>query len=206
MKVNHGSLQSKITARCRRVLAELKKSTGTEIIEFAVSLPLLVVMVVSIYDFGTAFTLKQKLTAAVREGARLASSQQRPLQEATDCRNAPVSVCMIRDVVASTLTASNVDACNLDTASATYSSGTFTWTFDGACNGMSLKIERGILSSTTGTLPSPFDTTTYHLLNTKITLIYPYQWQFNQAFKLLDRNANYLSSSITVTASMQELE
>jgi len=206
MKGILGRLGAKINTRCHRLLERLKKSDGTEIIEFAVSLPLLVVMVVSIYDFGTAFTLKQKLTGAVREGARLASSQQRPVQEAADCSNAPVSVCMVRDVVANTLAASNVDACNLGAASASYSSGTFTWTFDGGCNGMSLKVERGTLSSATGTLPSPFDTTAYHIQNTKITLIYPYQWQFNQAFKLLDRNANYLSSSITVTASMQELE
>lgn len=191
--------------QCLRRTAWWKKAEGTEIIEFAVSLPILMVLVVGIYDFGSAFTLKQKLTGAVREGARLASSQQRPVQAAADCSNAPVSVCMVRDVVASTLTASNVDACNLGAAAASHSA-TFTWTFDGGCNGMSLKIERGTLSSATGALPAPFDTSAYHIQNTKITLIYPYQWQFNQAFKLLDRNANYLSSSITVTASMQELE
>jgi hypothetical protein len=71
---------------------------------------------------------------------------------------------------------------------------------------MSLKIERGSLNPNTGTLPAPFDTSAYHVQNTKVTLIYPYQWQFNQAFKLLDRNTNYLASTITVTASMQELE
>ena len=187
-------------------LAWLKKAEGTEIIEFAVSLPLLVILVVSIYDFGSAFTLKQKLTSAVREGARVSASQMRPVQESTDCSHAPVSICMVRDVVVSSLTASNVDACNLGSAAATYATNTFAWTFSGGCGGMSLKIERGALNTNTGTLPSPFDTTAYHVENTKITLIYPYQWQFNQAFKVFDSNANYLTSTITVTASMQELE
>jgi len=199
-------LEAKIKRHCHRLLTRLKKTDGTEIIEFAVSLPLLVVLVVGIYDFGTAFTLKQKLTGAVREGARIASSQQRPIEGSTDCSHEPLSVCMVRDMIVSTLAASNVNTCNLSSASATYSSGTFAWTFDGGCNGMSLKVERGALSPATGALSAPFDTTAYHIQNTKITLVYPYQWQFNQAFKLLDRNANYLSSTITVTASMQELE
>jgi Flp pilus assembly protein TadG len=199
-------LCGKGTACYFRLPAWLRSTNGTEIIEFAVSLPLLIVLVVAIYDFGSAFTLKQKLTGAVREGARLASSQLRPQDEGSDCGHAPAPVCAIREVVADTLTASNVNACALGSASAHYSAGTFAWTFDGACNGMTLKIERGAINPTTGTLPAPFDITAYHVQNTKITLIYPYQWQFNQVFRFFDRRASYLSSTITVTASMQELE
>jgi hypothetical protein len=185
----------------------VEKTDGTEIIEFAVSLPILVVLVVAIYDFGSAFTLKQKLTGAVREGARVAASQQRPQEGAADCQGAPVSVCEIRDVVDSSLTGSNVNSCNLSSAAPIYAGpGLFVWTFNGSCPGMSLKIERGTLNSTVGTLVAPFDTANYHIANTKITLIYPYQWQFNQAFKLLNGSANYLTSTITVTSSMQELE
>jgi hypothetical protein len=192
---------------CSKVIGSAwRKTHGTEIIEFAVSLPLLVVLVVGVYDFGSAFTLKHKLTSAVREGARVAASQLRPIELANTC-GAPISVCAIRDTVHSSLTTSNVNDCDLGTVSGTVGmAGTFIWTFNGSCSGMSLKIERDVLNPDTGTLAAPFDTSSYHVENTKITLVYPYQWQFNQAFKLLDRNANYLSSTITVSATMQNME
>ncbi|MGA7380136.1 MAG: TadE/TadG family type IV pilus assembly protein, partial [Terriglobales bacterium] len=48
---------------------------ASSLAEFAVALPLLVVLVVGIFDFGGAFNQKQELNAAVREGARLGASQ-----------------------------------------------------------------------------------------------------------------------------------
>ena len=48
--------------------------SGTQIAEFALSLPLLVLFVVGIFDFSGAITLKQKLTNAAREGARAAAA------------------------------------------------------------------------------------------------------------------------------------
>jgi hypothetical protein len=47
---------------------------ASQIVEFAVSLPLLVLFVVGIFDFSSAITLKQKLTNAAREGARVAAA------------------------------------------------------------------------------------------------------------------------------------
>ena len=57
----------------------LRDTNGAALIEFAVALPLLVVLVVGIFDFGGAFNLKQELNNAVREGARFgpASAHQR---------------------------------------------------------------------------------------------------------------------------------
>ena len=43
-------------------------------LEFAVALPLLVVFVVGIFDFGEAFNVKQKLNNITREAARFASA------------------------------------------------------------------------------------------------------------------------------------
>ncbi|MFB3095383.1 MAG: TadE/TadG family type IV pilus assembly protein, partial [Candidatus Acidiferrales bacterium] len=40
--------------------------------EFALMLPFLVVFTIAIFDFGAAYKLQQKLTNAVREGARIA--------------------------------------------------------------------------------------------------------------------------------------
>src|ERR1700734_3307523 len=49
-------------------------SLGSQIAEFAISLPLLVLFVMGIFDFSGALTLKQKLTNAAREGARVAAA------------------------------------------------------------------------------------------------------------------------------------
>ncbi|MFY9743645.1 MAG: TadE family protein, partial [Candidatus Sulfotelmatobacter sp.] len=56
--------------------------------EFALSVPLLVLFVIGIYDFSGALALKHKLTNAVREGARVAAADP-----ATDLNaSMPVSV------------------------------------------------------------------------------------------------------------------
>lgn len=185
-----------------------RRNEGTEIIEFAVSMPLLVVLAVAIYDFGTAFTVKHKLNGAARDGARIGASQHHPPNPAAaqSC-NVPASICTIRDIVASDLQSSIGNDCGFSTASGVYSGGTsFTWTFTGTCPGSSLQIERAFLNPNTITLSDPFDNVAYKIENTRITLVYPYQWQFSKAFKLLGSNANFLSSTITVSSVMQNLD
>jgi hypothetical protein len=189
-----------------RMVSRLAKSEGTELIEFAVSLPLLVVLVVGIYDFGSALTLKHRLNSAVREGARIASSQHRPLNLAAGCGAAPPSVCIVRDVVHDSLLASNVDDCGLGTAAAVHPD-VFTWAFNGTCTGLRLEISRATVDPTGVSLPSPpFDPKTYLVENSQITLTIPYQWQFRRAFDLLSPNTSYLGSNITVSATMQNLD
>ena len=184
---------------------ELTSNEGTEIVEFAVSLPLLIVLVVGIYDFGSAFTLRQRLNSSVREGVRLASSQTHPqdIGSGGSCTGAPSAICTVRDIVAQTLLASNVNDCGLGTADAMHPSY-LTWTFTGTCGGPTLQIASGNVKTTT--LPSPFDTDPYVVEDTEVTLVYPYQWQFSKAFQLLTGNANYLGSTITVTSTMQNIE
>ena len=61
---------------CVRLRISLLRGTdAAAIIEFAVALPLLVVLVVGIFDFGGAFNLKQELNNAAREGARFGAAQ-----------------------------------------------------------------------------------------------------------------------------------
>ena len=40
----------------------LKDASGAEMVEFVVSLPLIIVTVVGVFDFGSAFVVRQKLT------------------------------------------------------------------------------------------------------------------------------------------------
>ena len=56
-------------------LSRLQGMEAAALIEFAVALPLLVVLVMGIFDFGGAFNLKQELNNAVREGAGFGASQ-----------------------------------------------------------------------------------------------------------------------------------
>ncbi len=64
-------------ARRRGRWAGLRGSSGAQLVELALSTPLLLVLLVGISDFGSALDLKQKLTNAAREGARIAASQSR---------------------------------------------------------------------------------------------------------------------------------
>jgi hypothetical protein len=200
----------RIGALLRRWLAD--EAEGTEIIEFAVSLPLMVVLVVGIYDFGSAFTVKHKLNDAVREGARVGSSQVHPPNPAANngC-GTPASICVVRDVIASSLSSSLGNDCGLGSTNGNnIPAGTSTWKFtvsSGNCSGLILTVERGVVTPGTITLPDPFDDEDpYQIENTRITLVYPYEWQFNGVFKMLAGNSNYLASTITASSTMQNLD
>ena len=183
-------------------MAHVQKQEGTEIIEFAVSMPLLVVLVVGIYDFGSAFTLKHKLNGAAREGARVAAGQPHTDLAVNAACGAPASVCMVRDVVANELQSGVGNDCGLSSASGA-PTGPLTWTFTGGCT---LEINRGSPNPNTASLTGPFDTSPYTIEDTKVTLTYPYTWQFNKTFQFLAGNANYLTSTITTSSTMQNLD
>src|SRR5262249_1627183 len=120
-----------------RAVRCVKGTEGAEILEFAVSLPLLVVVVVGIFDFGSAFNVKQKIGNAARQGARIASNQSmRDLSSNAGGCTAPGSICLVRDAVANVLTASRLNDCGLAGASATRPAA-LTWKFAtrGTCPG-----------------------------------------------------------------------
>ena len=68
--------------RMRRLLAG---EQGTALLETAMTLPLLLIVSVGIFEFGRAFQTMQVLTNAAREGARLASLPN-PVAGAVDAR------------------------------------------------------------------------------------------------------------------------
>lgn len=198
--------------------AGLWGTDGAEIVEFVVSLPLLMVAVVGIFDFGSAFIVRQKVSTAALHGARVASNQPASDLSVTGgpC-SAPSSICALRDVIDTTLTKSRLNDCGLASAVATGVPGTLTWTFTAStgCPGtLTLKIERGCVlgaptcaGTTSTTLPAPpFDAATYWIEATRITISYPYKWEFNRVIGLLVPGANYASTSqITSVGIMQNL-
>jgi len=184
--------------RLSRLLAS--DASGTQIAEFAVALPLLLVLVVGIFDFGNAFNLKQKLTNAAREAARLGASDT-----TNDLTNAsPSSLLAIRDLVSNYLQNARINDCGIGTAAATPAGAStpWKWTFTGTCpNGASLvlSVDRGYAfpsSLTTGGNP-------IKVINTNVSISYPYSWQFNRVIGLLVSGASYpATTAIVVNSTM----
>ncbi len=184
------------------------RTEAAQIVELAVTLPLLVVIFVGIYDFGQAFNLKQKLSSASREGARFAANQS--TMDLTrngaraGCTTAPESICAVRDVVDAYLVANNINDCGLSSASAVQTAGTWTWTFTvttcptGSTNPLTLIINRD------STFTNSSTSTTVEA--TQVRLSYPYQWHFNSVVQFLVPGASFGAvTQIPTTATVQNL-
>jgi Flp pilus assembly protein TadG len=161
----------------------LRNDQGSQIAEFAISLPLLVVMVVGIFDFSGAFALKQKLANAAREGARAAAAD--PANDLSGVASGvPVSVSDAFQVVDNYLLAEKIHDCALGGATITPGGG-LTWsaTSTGTCpgGGIIFSINRGCVTQQTlaGTSTS--------MVATCVTITYPYAWRFNTVSSLLGR-------------------
>jgi Flp pilus assembly protein TadG len=159
---------------------------ASQMAEFAVCLPLLVVVVVGIFDFGEAFNVKQKVNGAAREGARFASTL--PTNDLSDA-GTPASVTAIRDLVASYLKNTRINNCGLDAQAATNAAPTWTYATSGnGCAGtLTLTIERQYAFQET----VPNATAKINVISTHVTLSYPYQWRFSRVIKLVAPGAAY---------------
>ena len=193
------SLQ-RITDGACSLIRKMRAQEGAELIEFAISLPLLVVFVVGIYDFGSAFTLKQKLGNITLEAARIAASQPMNDLSNTVACGAPASVCEIRDIVATDLQKNHADGdCQLN--SVTPTSSALDWKF--TASGCTLEINRGFVISEVA-LQSPFSAD-YKMEATQVKLTYPYRWQFGRVIGLLVPGANFSGSAFSSQATMENL-
>jgi Flp pilus assembly protein TadG len=170
-------------------------------VEFAVSLPLLLVLVVGIYDFGGAFNLKQELNNAVREGARYgASASTADLSQQASAT--PPTVVATAILVDSYLQTARMNDCGLNavvtTGTAAFSSPlTWTYTASGCSYGtLTLTIQRGY-SQVAGTVAS----TNIQVIYTQVSIKYPYQWQFNRVIQLLVSGSSYAGTTLISTSA-----
>jgi len=176
---------------------------GAQIVEFAVSLPLLVVFVVGIFDFSGAFTLKQKLNNAARDAARAAAAGP-----ASDFdQTTPASVKDAFLVVKNYFTANKLDYCGL-----TQSGGPsgLTWTYTVSNSGpppcsITLTINRGyyfpansVNAANCGTSQSPSGQIPT-VIATCVNIQYAYQWRFGRVISLVG-GSSALPSTLTTTA------
>src|SRR6267154_3576431 len=134
----------------------LRADAASQIVEFAVALPLLVVFVVGIFDFSGAFTLKQKLTNAAREGARAAAAgPASDLTNPTTSTGIPASVTDAFWVIDNYLKSEQLNDCGLSSAVGTGSRLTWTYSATGnGCpgNGVKLIIDRGCVTQSVGAI------------------------------------------------------
>jgi Flp pilus assembly protein TadG len=183
---------------------------GAQLVEFAVSLPLLVVFVVGIFDFSGAFTLKQKLTNISLDAARTAAADP-----ANDLDTAvPISVYDVYYLIDNYLIANQINDCGLALPSG--SSGTLTWQMTATGNGcpsagLTVTINRGYY------FPANVDTQNagvtcavqsvngqVAVVSTCVSIQYPYQWRFGKVASLLGRAATLPTTISAAGVAMNE--
>jgi Flp pilus assembly protein TadG len=203
------------TPRLRMCLDGLSRSVwrddrAAQLVEFAVALPLLVLFVVGIFDFSNAFTFKQKLTNAARDGARAAAAD--PANDLHLPSNAvPASVLDAFQIVDNYLIANNINDCGIKPSSAPAG---LTWTSTANGNGcptggLTIVINRGYyFPAGTATQAANLNCQTQALgggpsqtavVGTCVSIQYGYQWRFGRIASVLG-STMALPTSITVAS------
>ena len=182
----------------------LPDDCGAQLVEFAITLPLMMVFVVGIFDFSGAFTLKQKLTNAARDAARAAAAE--PSNDLSNTLPASVNDAFL--AVDNYLATNQINDCGI---TATGSPTRLTWTFTAAGNGcvspgLTLTINRGYyFPQTSATLPSVTCTAQAPgsgqtaIVGTCVSIQYQYPWRFGRVASLLG-SAVALPTQISATA------
>jgi len=173
--------------------------SGSQIAEFAVALPLLLIMVVGIFDFGNAYNIKQRVTNVAREAARMGASQ--PTADLTT--STPASILEIRDMVAAALQNGRLSDCGLGTTAAVAAGAAtpWKWTFTTSCGtagNLVLTVDRGFVFTSSITAGG----TAVKMISTNVTLLYPYQWKFNRLITLVVPTAIYPGTTQISVASV----
>lgn len=188
---------------------------ASSLAEFAVALPLLVVLVVGIFDFGGAFNQKQELNTAVREGARFGASQ--PTNDLA-AGTAPPSIDAVRYLVDAYLVNSKINDCGLGTAAIPTGGPRWVYQATGCGGTLFLTIAKdpqfGTTAIPTCSLTVPANTygspghtipTTVNVPCTQVSISYPYQWHFNSVIQLLVPGSNIALTQITTGATVPNM-
>jgi Flp pilus assembly protein TadG len=182
-----GRLRGSVSRLPISISTRFKETEGAELLEFALALPMILVMVAGLLDFSRAYNIKQKLANAAREGVRYQSNETGDLNSST-----PNTVPTLRDEVVNYLT--NAGGINTSFIATTLSytgpptcTGTWYTTRAGSPVTYGLKVERCVK------VPDTANSTT--ILSTRVTLYYPYDWTygFDHIMKLMLPSSNFTS-------------
>ena len=180
----------------------MAQAEGSALLEFAITLPLLVVFVVGIFDFSGAFNQKQKIEQAAQQGAIIAAAQ--PTSDIDPSNPSPASLQPAVTIVynslknAGVLPQAGVGSCIPSAATVINAGLTWTYSISGCSPDVSdnliISIDRGwVPSGATGTAS----------VCTKVTVNYNYHWRFNSAIQLLFPGAGYAAvTNVTETSTV----
>jgi Flp pilus assembly protein TadG len=194
---------------CDRLAGRTCRDDGAQMVEFAVALPLLVVLVVGIFDFSAAFTLKQKLTNVARDAVRVAAAD--PASDVPSSTSAvPASVSDAFQLISNYFVANKINLCGMTTASFVHTSPE-VWTYSDNGNGcpsagVTVIINRGYYyPQSLSSQPANATCTPQALggqtamISTCVSISYPYQWRFGRVASLLG-SGPALPPTLTATA------
>ncbi len=189
----------------------LREERAAQIVEFAVSLPLLIVFVVGIFDFSSAFTLKQRLTNIARDAARAAA-----IDPANDLSQPttpiPVSVMDAFQIVDNYMIANNMNDCAITT---TTTPTALTWVFTASGNGclppgLTITVNRGYYYPATGAATPTVNCTSQApggqmaVISTCVSIQYAYAWRFGKVASLLGANTVLPQQLSGIAVSLNE--
>jgi Flp pilus assembly protein TadG len=176
------------------------RTDGSQLVEFAVALPLLVVFVVGIFDFGQAFNLKLKLNGAMREAARLGAGL--PTSDLTST-GVPASVDAIRSAVDAYLVGAGINDCGLlaQTGIPT-AGGTLSWTYTAGTAGNGCPTPLTLIVNRDFSFRTTINGNTVDVICTQVSIAYPYQWHFNNVIQLLAPGASYAGTTLIPTDAL----
>jgi Flp pilus assembly protein TadG len=168
----------------------LRSPEGSQLLEFALAAPFLLVLVVGIIDFARVYSLKQKLNNAAREGARYAAGQSsEPLDVNT------TSVGAVGTVVSNYLTNAGVTQCAFGSASGGPTDYTFGSPTKG-CGSFNLEVNRAV----------PITLNGVGYLATKVTITYPVTWSIGNVMKVFLPSSTLKSALPSTVATDATIE
>jgi Flp pilus assembly protein TadG len=181
-------------------------SRGAQFVEFALALPILLLLLAGIWDLGSSFVLKQKLTNAAREAARtMVSTPYKAPFGATGCSTsttAPCAVASAATVAQQYLSSAGLNSSWFNPSSpSSSSSATCEWTYtsgtssSGSGPAYELDIKGGVMVESDGTVvpygaAAPAGSTS----STQITITWPLTWFASGMLP----TPNQLSTTITM--------
>jgi hypothetical protein len=169
------------------IIEKLANDGASQIAEFAVSAPLLLVFVVGIFDFGGAYNVKQKMSAAAEEGATTAASQTTTdlSQSPPPSNQAPLNA--VFNYLANEKVIASGGTCTTTGAVPIRANLTWNYTITGCPDSLLIIINRGNVFSWVGGVVK--------VVGTDVSVSYPYHWRFSSVIQLIAPGATFLGTT-----------
>ena|SRR5215469_3059613 len=187
------TVPSWLAAAGSRMLGDCR---GAQLVEFAIGLPILLVMAVAVSQFSGSFNLKQILNNAAREGARTAGGEFADFGTLNNCGNGACVAAAVESVSNYLQRAGVSPQCTFSTTGT--SVGSFAWQFTASgtgCAGASLTVEQRVPIGSGPTIGVA-----------RVTLTYPNPYTMGTLLSyLVPGNTTILPATLTTNAIMPNL-